>query len=268
MAANELRKMLSARYDFVCSIGSDCGCAGHLIRNRLRRASYPLDWIGVWYDGIIAVARLVESEFAGFLRLENLRRDPNPPRAAQDDHDHDYYHDVKLRIDTAHDFPVGLPLEEVYPEIREKYDRRISRFYETMRASRRTLFVYWTWRDCPSSGDILRAVDIFRIKFPGHRIDLLVMRNDDRTDIAAQIIGDGVFLVDGPFHPVGGHPAFGDKQVNDAVFSCIRLRGKWLDDFSKWLDLLRVRFLSAFIFDRNRRHAFRDRIAKRENVIF
>ena len=90
MTANELRKILSTKYDLVCSIGSDCGCAGHLVRNRLRRASYPLDWVGTWYNGIVGVAHLVESDFSAFLQLENLRREPNPPRAAQDDHDHDY----------------------------------------------------------------------------------------------------------------------------------------------------------------------------------
>ena len=267
-ALSELSEMLSAKYDFVCSIGSDCGCAGHLVRNRLRRASCPFDWIGVWYGGIVSAARLVESDFAGFFLLENMQREPNPPRAAQDDHDHDYYHDVSLRIDTAHDFPVGVPLEEAYPEVRAKYDRRISRFYETMRTSRRTLLVYWTWRDCPSSDDILRAAEIFRAKFPGRCIDLLAMRNADRKGVVARTIGDGVFLVDGPFHPADGHPAFGDKPVNDAVFSLIRLRGKRREDFSRRLDLLRVRFLSAFIFDRDRRHAFRERITRREKVIF
>lgn len=268
MRLNELRGMLSAKYDFVCSVGSDCGCAGHLVRNRLRRASYPFDWIGTWYDGIVGVARLVESDFDGLLLLENLRRDPNPPRGAQDDHDHDYYHDVRMRIDTVHDFPVDVPPEEAYPGVREKYDRRISRFRETMRASRRTLLVYWTWRDCPSPDDVRRAAEIFRAKFPGRRIDVLAMRNADRPDVVAQTVGEGVFLVDGPFHPVGGHPAFGDKPMNDAVFSLIRLRGKWREDLMRRLSKQLARFLSAFILDRDRRHAFRERIAKREKVIF
>ena len=260
--------MLSAKYDFVCSVGSDCGCAGHLVRNRLRRASYPFDWIGVWHGSVVAVARLVASDFDGFLLRENLRRDPNPPRGAQDDHDHDYYHDVGLQIDTAHDFPVDVPLEEAYPEVREKFDRRISRFYETMRASRRTLLVYWTWRDCPSPDSALRAAEIFRTKFQGRRIDLLVMRNADRPDIVAQTVGEGVFLVDGPFHPTGGHPAFGDKPTNDAVFSLIRLRGKRYEDLKRRLRKQLARFLSSFILDRDRRHAFREQIAKREKVVF
>ena len=262
MTANELRKILSTKYDLVCSIGSDCGCAGHLVRNRLRRASYPLDWVGTWYNGIVGVARLVESDFSGFLQLENLRREPNPPRAAQDDHDHDYYHDVGLRIDTAHDFPVDVSLEEAYPDVRVKYGRRICRFYESVRSSACTLFVYWTWRDCPSRDDICRAAVIFREKFPGRRIDLLVMRNADQPEITAETVGDGLFLVDGPFHPSGGHPAFGDRAVNDTVFSQIRLRGKQREDLLRWMHLRYVRFLSAFIFDRERRHAFRDRMTK------
>ena len=266
MAVNELRGMLSTKYDLVCSVGSDCGCAGHLVRNRLRRASYPLDWVGTWCNGIVGVARLVESNFSGFLLLENLRREPNQPRAAQDDHDHDYYHDVGLRIDSAHDFPVGVPLEEAFPAVREKYHRRILRFYESVGSSDCTLFVYWTWRDFPSTDDVRRAAEIFRAKFPGRRIDLLVMRNVDRPKIAAQVVGDGIFVVDGRFHPPGGHPAFGDKSVNDAVFSLIRLRGKRREDLLRRMKLLYVRFLSAFILDRERRHAFRERRTRMEFV--
>ncbi len=268
MRLRELKRMLSTKYDFVCSIGSDCGCAGHLVRRRLRRASYPLDWIGTWYGGILAVARLVESDFAGFLKIENLVREPNPPRAAQDDHDHEYYHDIGAGVDFAHDFPLDVPLtdERSFPAVRQKYDRRIARFYESVRTSKRTLLIYWTWRDHPSTEDILRAAEVIRKKFSGSRIDVLAMRNVDCPDLAARTIGDGVFLVDGPFHPAGGHPAFGDKAVNDRVFSLIRLRGKWREDMLRRLDRLRVRVVSALIFDREKRHAYRVRMEKPDLV--
>ena len=75
----ELRRLLGAKYDFVCGIGPDCGCAGHLIKGRLRRASYPLDWIGSWTLGMATLAKIVADDFAGFLKLENLRALPPPP---------------------------------------------------------------------------------------------------------------------------------------------------------------------------------------------
>lgn len=266
MRLRELKRMLSTKYDFVCSIGSDCGCAGHLVRRRLRRASYPLDWIVSSYRGITGVAELVARDFDGFLKFENLVREPNPPRGQNDDHKHDYYHDRVVGVDFVHDFPVGMPLEEAYPAVRQKYRRRIARFYESVRTSKRTLLIYWTWRDHPSTEDILRAAEVIRKKFSGSRIDVLAMRNVDCPDLAARTIGDGVFLVDGPFHPAGGHPAFGDKAVNDRVFSLIRLRGKWREDMLRRLDRLRVRVVSAFIFDREKRHAYRVRMEKPDLV--
>ena len=267
MAANELRKMLSARYDFVCSVGGDCGCAWHLVNNRLRVASYPLDWIMSWYRGVTGVAELVARDFDGFLGLENLRKEPNPPRGPNDDQEHDYYHDPVVGVDFVHDFPIGAPPDEAYPAVREKYRRRIERFYRSVRKSRRTLLVYWTWRDQPEPGDILKAAGIFRAKFPETRIDLLVMRHADLQKICPSVVGDGVFLIDGPFHPAGGHPAFGDAEINRKVFSCIRLRGKHRRLLQEKLGRIWLRLVSAFIFDREKRHAYRERCSQRKDVI-
>ncbi|MBO7721994.1 MAG: hypothetical protein J6T01_06275 [Kiritimatiellae bacterium] len=258
----ELKRLLKTKYDFVCSVGSDCGCAGHLVKNRLRRASYPFDWIGDWYIGVAGAAATVAADFAGFLKLENLRRDPNPPRGPQDDLRHDYYHDFTAGFVFAHDFPAGRDAAEVIAEVREKYDRRIKRFYRTVEASPATLLVYWTWRDRPEPEDALKAAETFRAKFPGRRVDLLVMRHTECADIAATAAGDGVFIVDGPFHPEGAHPAFGDVAVNSRVFSLIRLRGKWRDVAVERFERMKTRVVSAFIFDREKRHEYRSRREK------
>ena len=256
---DELKSMLSAKYDFVCSVGSDCGCAWHLATNRLRPASYPLDWVGTELIGIEGVAALIDRDFKGFLDPENLERNPNPPRGPTDDHKHDYYCDRGAGIIAIHDFPTGVPLEESYPAVKAKYDRRIDRFYRTMRASRRVLLVYWTWRVYSKPEAILKAAEIFRAKFPEQRVDLLVMRNADVQGIHPEILEDGVFAIDGSFHPAGGHPAYGDVEINRKVFSCIRLRGEHRRRWRKKLNRIRLRIVSAFIFDRAKRHAYRER---------
>lgn len=264
---NELKGMLQTKYDFVCSIGCDCGCAWNLMRNGLRNASYPFDWIGTWYKGVVGVAELVARDFDGFFKMENLVKLPNTPRGPHDDLTHDYYHDSGAAVDTAHDFLTGVPLRDSYPEVCVKYKRRIDRFYRQIRSSRRTLLVYWTWRDQPEPGDILKAAGIFRAKFPETRIDLLVMRHADLQEICPSVVGDGVFLIDGPFHPAGGHPAFGDAEINRKVFSCIRLRGKRRRLLQEKLGRIRLRLVSAFIFDREKRHAYRERCSQRKDVI-
>lgn len=258
----ELKRLLRTKYDFVCSIGPDCGCAAHLVRCRLRRASYPLDWIGTWTLGVVTLAKLVANDFAGFLRQENLRRCEKQTDGPLDDSRHDWYSDDVMHIDHLHDFPAGRPLEESYPEVRRKFDRRIKRFYDTVRASKRTLFVYWTWRNHPEEAELLRMAEVFRGKFPGVRIDLLVMRHADHGGIKARAIGDGVVLVDAPIHPAGGHPAFGDTALNRKLFGTIRLRGNWRTVLRARLAHLATRARAVFIFNAEKRRAYRRSLRK------
>ena len=262
-----LKKLLRARYDFVCGIGPDCGCAGHLIKNRLRRESYPLDWLGTWTLSLTRVAEIVRDEFAGFLKLENIRSIPPPkpvqtPDGVLDDTRHAWCGDDALHIVIPHDFPIDRPIAEVYPEVRRKYDRRIARFYRTMRSSKRVLLVYWTWRNSPEPDDILAAAGIFRAKFPESRVDLLVMRHRDGAGVDVRELADGVVLVDAPIHPAGSNPAFGDIPFNCRLFGAIRLRGKRRALFREWLQRTAIKAKALFIFDHDKRRAYRQRLLK------
>ena len=262
-----LKKLLRAKYDFVCSIGPDCGCAGHLIKSRLRRESYPLDWLGTWPLSMTELAKVVRDEFAGFLRLENILTIPPPkpvqtPDGVLDDTHHAWCGDDALHIVIPHDFPIDRPIEEAYPEVRRKYDRRIERFYRTMRSSKRVLMVYWTWRTHPTPDDILEAAGIFRAKFPESRVDPLVMRHRDGDGVDARELADGVFLVDAPIHPEGKNPAFGDIPFNCRLFGAIRLRGKRRALLREWIERIAVKTRAFFIFDHDKRRAYRQRLLK------
>ncbi|MBR3221389.1 MAG: hypothetical protein IKF72_04085 [Kiritimatiellae bacterium] len=258
----ELKRLLRTKYDFVCSIGPDCGCAGHLIKSRLRRASYPLDWLGTWPLSLTRVAEIVRDEFAGFLKLENIRSIPPPkpvqtPDGVLDDTRHAWCGDDALHIVIPHDFPIDRPIAEAYPEVRRKYDRRIARFYRTIRSSKRVLMVYWTWRTHPTPDDILAAAGIFRAKFPESRVDLLVMRHRDGAGMDVRELSDGVVLMDAPIHPAGLNPAFGDIPFNCRLFGAIRLRGKRRALFREWLQRTAVKAKALFIFDHDKRRAYR-----------
>lgn len=262
-----LKKLLRTRYDFVCSLGPDCGCAGHLIKNRLRRESYPLDWLGTWTLSMTRVAEIVRDEFADFLKLENISSIPPPkpvqtPDGVLDDTHHAWCGDNALHIVIPHDFPIDRPIEESYPDVRRKYDRRIERFYRTMRSSKRVLMVYWTWRNSPEPDDIRAAAGVFRAKFPESRVDLLVMRHCDRADVDARELADGVVLVDAPIHPQGKNPAFGDIPFNCRLFSAIRLRGKRRVLLREWMERTMVKAKALLIFDHDKRRAYRQSMRK------
>ena len=258
-----LRRLLNRTYDFVCSFGCDCGCAWHLDTHDLRTASYPLDWIGTEALGPDGTARLVANNFAGFLRLENLRKSKAQPTDDQSDKDHEFYTDVEQHIVFAHEIPTGRPAAESYPEVKAKYDRRIQRFYKSVQQARSVLFARWSWREHPTEDVIRRTAEILRKKFPDQKIDLLFMRNVDVGGIAAREINEGIYLVDGPFHPKGGHPAFGDVAINAKVFKLIRLRGKRRRLLRELVRRRLVHLASCFIFDHDRRHAFRERMGEK-----
>ena len=255
-----LRRLLNRTYDFVCSFGCDCGCAWHLDTHDLRTASYPLDWIGTEALGPDGTARLVADDFAGFLRLENLRKSKAQPTDDQSDKKHEFYADVEQHIVFAHEIPTGRSAAEAYPEVKAKYDRRIRRFYKSVRQARSVLFVRWSWRECPTEESIRRTAEILRKKFPDQTIDFLALRHADVDGVFAREIGEGLYLVDGPFHPKGGHPAFGDVAVNAKVFKLIRLRGKRLRLLRELVRRRLVHLASVFIFNHDRRHAFRERM--------
>ena len=267
MSLRTLRKALRVRYDFVCSLGPDCGCAGHLIKSRLRRASYPLDWLGTWTLSLTMVAEIVRDEFAGFLKLENIKTIPSPPPVETpdgvlDDTVHAWCGDDALHIVVPHDFPLDRSVAESYPEVRRKYDRRIERFYRTVRSSKRVLMVYWTWRNSPEPDDILAAAGIFRAKFPESRVDLLVMRHRDGAGVDARELADGVVLVDAPIHPAGSNPAFGDIPFNCRLFSAIRLRGKRRALLREWMERTAIKAKAIFVLDREKRRAYRKSLRK------
>lgn len=257
MAMTLLRRTLAeCSYDFVCSLGSDCGCAWHLGNNGLRLASYPFDWIVSVGPGIAGVAKHIAEGMSDFCRLDALKRCDNQPEE-RGNPPHDWYDDLKFGYIFAHDFPQDQDPAIAYPEVKAKYDRRIARFYKSMEASRSVLLVRWSWREYTSEDDVRRAAEILRKRFPKTRIDFLIIRHVDRPDVASYVADDGLYFIDGPIHPANGNKAFGDLLLNQKIFKMIRLRGKVVRAVAGWL-CRRYRLLRAvFIFDREKRRAYR-----------
>lgn len=114
------------RYHYV-SLGCLCAVSMELERIGLRQESLPFDWLISKDFG--AVLSLVQNHFEGFLSKENLYQEPTP----------DYYYDIRFKIHSYHDFTAAKSLDEQYEAVREKYSRRIRRFYEIV--SSPTVFI-------------------------------------------------------------------------------------------------------------------------------
>ena len=136
----------------VVSLGYFCSVAKENERIGVRNRSLPFDW--VISSDFEQVIYLIKSKFENFMVKDNLFQeyDINPK----------YYYDSGCNIHFYHDFSPCIPFEDQYDEVREKYCRRIKRFYDTIKSS--TLFIrYISSQDeadyiCENYTDILSCL--------------------------------------------------------------------------------------------------------------
>lgn len=145
----------------------------------LRLSSGPFDWL--LGPSLKSRVDLVANDFAGWLEPGDFEFLGNPEKFSTDS-----YMNRRTGYKFSHDFEIGKPFEEAFPAVREKYERRIARFYERIRASRRVLFVWLenpVVNDRPSEEDVAASRRILADKFPGVEIEFLIVdRAPDDTE--------------------------------------------------------------------------------------
>lgn len=130
--------MMKKKYDLVFGIGAACSCSQMLRKTGLQFSSYPFDWLyGTDFSGRVDI---LTNDFKDFVNKEDLTF----INATNGDKDNpcDVYNNVKNGITFNHDFPQGVPLEQSYPAVKAKYDRRIDRLLKRIERSENTLIVY------------------------------------------------------------------------------------------------------------------------------
>lgn len=120
------------------SLGSRCIPALILRQYHLRSAAYPFDWmLSETFDNFY---KIIETNFENFLCKESLIIDKTQPFIVRDQNTGFGY---------SHDFPVAdqkirniAPnFLDAYEKVKEKYDRRIKRFLETVTSGKKIIFV-------------------------------------------------------------------------------------------------------------------------------
>jgi hypothetical protein len=117
------------------SLGPTCSVAYQLQKLEKKKESLPFDWIRC--PNIKDVIYLITNNFQGFLDNISFVRDDTKFPIIRDseifddvlDRETKVYRNEKLNLGFFHDFKDGVTLEDV----KEKYDRRIKRFYETVK---------------------------------------------------------------------------------------------------------------------------------------
>lgn len=170
-------KSQNVMYDLVFSLGAACSCAQTLVGANLRQFSAPFDWL--WGGDFLDRVRIFTSDFDRFIRKEDLIK----CHYNNGDQNNlcDVYKNEYTGLVLNHDFQAGIPLEESYPAVKEKYDRRINRLLQTIQKAKSVLIVYIETPDAKihsSDDEILSGMQQIHRKYPDKKIDLLYLKND------------------------------------------------------------------------------------------
>lgn len=103
-------------FDNFISLGWFCGMAASLAKSGFRNHSYPFDWC---FSDFNSVLHFIDTDFSDFMVRENLKRNPSSMNV---------FEDIKYNLYFNHDVKSDFDVE--YPDIYEKYLRRINRFIE------------------------------------------------------------------------------------------------------------------------------------------
>lgn len=167
--------MKKKKYDLIFSLGEACSCTETLRAAKIQHYSYPLDWL--YGSDFLGRVNILISEFQDFIKKEDLvyvgnRIMPQPC---------DIYFNKKNGITFNHDFPLNVPLEEAYDNVKCKYDRRIKRLFQHISKSKKVLIVYIETPNCKNMLDNSSLLDgSLRIKnyFKNCEIDILYLTNN------------------------------------------------------------------------------------------
>lgn len=115
-------------YENYISLGYFCGVASELRRISLRKYSSPFDWLIT--ASFQKVIELIDNQFKDFLSSDYLK---------VLDEEKLFYTNEYYYINFLHDFSQGKSFDEQIDEVREKFFRRIGRFYSKIKFP--TLFI-------------------------------------------------------------------------------------------------------------------------------
>ena len=168
------------KYDLIFSLGEVCPCTIVLRATGLQWFSYPFDWL--FGSSFVGRCQILATRFARYIDKEDLEFSYEE-RSIRCRAYHNKYNDIIFN----HDFPKDLSLDESYPQVREKYDRRIRRLLSSIEGSAHVLIV---WIEVPFTGhvvlerqEIIKGYNLIKDAFPGTSIDLLyIAREKEPSD--------------------------------------------------------------------------------------
>ncbi len=166
---------MKKEYDYVISLGEKCFITQSLIKLNLRKASGPFDWTGSFAPGAGLSTRLqlILDDFSDFITKDLMKPE----------YDFDgrrLFINTKTKMAFRHEFEQEDDFDTKYPEILEKYNRRIKRFNEILASGKRILFVYASsLYENSDANDTVKKIELIQKKFKNPNISILVIDSDN-----------------------------------------------------------------------------------------
>lgn len=184
---------MKRKYDIAFSLGFCCGCSQSLRAAGLQFSSFPLDWLGI--PDSLAAAKVVGEGFEHWMDLDDFKLlDVN--------HGVGFctriYLNQRTQLGYSHEFYDFKRFENVFPDVKLVYDRRIERFMSEMRSAKRILAVYLEHATRGRAEDcaIRETVELLRGAFPHAQVDLLYFYEDLECATPSVVSdSDGITLV-------------------------------------------------------------------------
>ena len=174
-------------YDFAFSCGYSCGITQALRSANMQFASLPFDWMST--PSILKAAKMLASGFAHWMDREDLelvdvRHSGINKRV---------YFNRRTGFAFVHDFSLFQTVDEAYAFESKKYERRIRRMDELLRASRKVLAVAVEWPILPRMTDasLAESKRMMEAKYHGTSFDILYFYPEDGRTSASIVSDEG-----------------------------------------------------------------------------
>lgn len=164
-------------YVFI-SLGEGCKVAGYIRGSSLTKYAYPFDWtLSTDFESIYQV---ILHDFHGYMSFDNLQDlhffdrkmnlFPDEPRGMIAR----WVLEKTYNLESRHDFDISQEMKDIYPDVKEKIERRIQRFYNTLARTDITIFLV---RMMVRKEQAIRFRNLLKEKFPRAKFVLVVLSN-------------------------------------------------------------------------------------------
>lgn len=231
--------LFKEKYDFIFSIGEACSCSIVLRNSGLQCRSMPFDWVA--WPNLIERSKMFQNNFCDWLPKDALQ---HIGEQLIEKVPKNVYKNTKTGTIFNHDFPLNQSLDESYPTVKDKYNRRIARLYKMIRSSKTVLAVNLA---IPQSTLNYTTEQLIQVKntlsecFPDVNIHLLHVSNDNDIPLRhAEVTSPapGVFKTSFCYKAFNKENSYAvNNKILNRFFVHIKLSNKhlsWMDRLNKW----------------------------------